>query len=85
VLDHPPYSPDLSPYDFNLFGPLKKALKGHRLGSDEDIKATVLQWFQQQPKEFSVEGIHWLVHQWDASTPMVTIFNSLYFFAQNNP
>jgi hypothetical protein len=28
VLDHPPYSPDLAPSDFHLFGPLKKHLGG---------------------------------------------------------
>ncbi|GFX14258.1 hypothetical protein TNCV_1767521 [Trichonephila clavipes] len=26
VLDHPPYTPDLTPSDFHLFGPLKKHL-----------------------------------------------------------
>ncbi|GBO30237.1 hypothetical protein AVEN_31469-1 [Araneus ventricosus] len=25
VLEHPPYSPDLAPLDFHLFGPLKKS------------------------------------------------------------
>ncbi|GBM73994.1 hypothetical protein AVEN_21147-1 [Araneus ventricosus] len=28
VLEHQPYSPDLSPCDFHVFGSLKKALKG---------------------------------------------------------
>ena len=28
ILHHPPYSPDLSPCDFHMFGPLKRALKG---------------------------------------------------------
>jgi hypothetical protein len=27
---HPPYSPDLAPSDFHLFGPLKDALRGRR-------------------------------------------------------
>ena len=26
VMAHPPYSPDLAPSDYHLFGPLKKAL-----------------------------------------------------------
>ena len=30
VLDHPPYSPDLSPCDFWLFPRLKEMLAGHR-------------------------------------------------------
>jgi histone-lysine N-methyltransferase SETMAR len=29
VLDHPPYSPDLAPSDFYLFGPLKHHLSGN--------------------------------------------------------
>jgi hypothetical protein len=32
-----------------------------------DIKSTVMWWFQQQPREFFVEGIHWLVCQGEAS------------------
>jgi len=28
VLPHPPYSPDLAPSDFHLFGPLKDYLRG---------------------------------------------------------
>jgi hypothetical protein len=35
-------------------------LKGSRFGSDEEIKAMVVQWFQQQHTEFFAEGIHWL-------------------------
>jgi histone-lysine N-methyltransferase SETMAR len=66
VSDHSPYSLDLSPCDFHVFGPLKKVLKGHKFGLEEDIKAVVVQWFQQQPGEFFAEGFHQLVHQWDA-------------------
>jgi histone-lysine N-methyltransferase SETMAR len=65
VLDHAPYSLDLSPCDFHVFSPLKKVLKGHRFRSGEDIKAVVVQWFQQQPREF-LDGIHQLMCQWDA-------------------
>jgi hypothetical protein len=67
-----------------MFSPLKKVLKGCRFGSDKDVKITVVQWFQQ-PREFSAEGIHQLVHQWDTcSPPMETIFNGLYPVTQNN-
>ena len=34
---HPPYSPDLSPCDYAIFGPLKKALRGKRFTSDDDL------------------------------------------------
>ncbi|XP_064486005.1 protein GVQW3-like [Ornithodoros turicata] len=39
VLDHPPYSPDLSPADFWLLPKLKLAMKGTRHDSIEDIQA----------------------------------------------
>ncbi|GFQ91661.1 histone-lysine N-methyltransferase SETMAR [Trichonephila clavata] len=42
VLEHPAYSPDLSPYDF---APLMKSLIGQRFHSEEDKKAAVLNWF----------------------------------------
>jgi histone-lysine N-methyltransferase SETMAR len=35
---HPPYSPDFAPSDYHLFGSLEKALRGHRFGSDEEVK-----------------------------------------------
>jgi hypothetical protein len=57
-----------------VFGLLKQALKGHRFRSDEDVKAIVVQWFQQQPREFFVEGIHWLeVCGMPALAPMGTV------------
>jgi histone-lysine N-methyltransferase SETMAR len=49
VLDHPPYSPDLSPCDYHVFGPLKKTLKGRWFNSDEAVHEAVEQWFIQQP------------------------------------
>jgi hypothetical protein len=38
-----------------VFGPLRKALKGCEVQSDEDV--TAAQWCQQQPGEFSAEEI----------------------------
>ncbi|CAK1594748.1 unnamed protein product [Parnassius mnemosyne] len=36
LLDHPPYSPDLSPNDFYTFPKIKKKLRGHRFSSPEE-------------------------------------------------
>ena len=47
VLDHPPYSPDLSPCDFWLFPRLKEILAGHCCG----IGSAVYQCLQHIPKE----------------------------------
>ena len=45
VLNHPPYSPDLSPCDFFLFPRLNKYTSRSSLGS------TIYQCLQQIPKE----------------------------------
>jgi len=36
VLLHPPYSPDLAPSDYHLFGPMKKMLGGQKFASDTE-------------------------------------------------
>ena len=51
VLDHPPYSPDLSPCDFWLFPRLKEMLAGHRVESRCGIGSAVYQCLQHIPKE----------------------------------
>jgi len=65
VLHHSPYSPDLAPCDFHVFGPLKKALKGRRFTDNDEVRETVEEWFCTQPKTFFTDGIHRLVDQWD--------------------
>lgn len=65
MLRHPPYSPDLSPCDFHIFGPLKKALKGQRFQSDAEVQDAVRDWFDSQPSKFYMDGICKLVTQWD--------------------
>jgi histone-lysine N-methyltransferase SETMAR len=37
VLSHPPYSPDLAPSDYHLFGHLKDAIRGKRFEDDEEV------------------------------------------------
>ena len=51
VLDHPPYSPDLSPCDFWLFPRLKEMLAGHLFESRCGIGSAVYQCLQHIPKE----------------------------------
>ena len=48
-LEHPPYSPDLSPCDFHIFGPLKKAMKGRKFKSDGEVQRMVTEFLKQQP------------------------------------
>ena len=51
VLNHPPYSPDLSPCDFFLFPRLKKLLSGNKYTSRSSLGSAIYQCLQQIPKE----------------------------------
>ena len=51
VLNHPPYSPDLSPCDFFLFPRLKKMLSGNNYTSRSSLGSAIYQCLQQVPKE----------------------------------
>jgi transposase len=60
VLEHPPYSPDLAPSDFHLFGHMKEHLRGQKFADDEVMEA-VQSWLKATPKSSFVEGIHKLL------------------------
>jgi hypothetical protein len=64
VMAYPPYSPDLAPSDYHLFGPLKDALRGRRFTSDQEVREAVHAWLTAQPKTFFSEGIRKLVQRW---------------------
>ena len=51
VLNHPPYSPDLSPCDFFLFPRQKKMLSGNKYTSRSSLGSAIYQCLQQIPKE----------------------------------
>ena len=63
-IPHPPYSPDLAPSDYHLFGPMKEGLRGNRYSNDNEVKTAVLNWLRHQLAEFYNTGIHPLVHRW---------------------
>ena len=51
--DHPAYSPDLAPSDYNfLFRNLKSHLRGVRYPDDEALKEAVKDWLEGQTEEF---------------------------------
>jgi hypothetical protein len=56
-----PYSPDLAPSDFQLFGPLKNCLGGRRFTDDKEVEMEVRKWLRQQPKDFCALGFYTLV------------------------
>ena len=51
VLNHPPYSPDLSPCDFFSFPRLKEMLSGNKYMSRSSLGSAIYQCLQQIPKE----------------------------------
>jgi len=56
-LDHPPYSPDLTPSDYRLFPGLKKQLKGRHFSSDAEVIAAAETWLEGQLSEFFLSGM----------------------------
>jgi hypothetical protein len=41
VLPYPPYSPDLAPSDYHLFGPMKRVLGGKIFRNNDEVIAAV--------------------------------------------
>jgi transposase len=64
VLPHPPYSPDLAPSDYHLFGPLKEYLGRKRFCNNEEVIHDVRKWLHRQPKDFFLSGIRKLPDRW---------------------
>jgi len=52
ILQHPPNSPDLVPYDFHLFPKMKEDLFGHLYDSSEEVERSIRTWMRQQSVEF---------------------------------
>ena len=61
ILQHHPYSPDLFPCDFHIFGDLKKGIRGLRFHSDEELQEWVRLWIHQRPSSIYETGIDRLV------------------------
>ena len=49
ILPHPPYSPDLAPSDYWIFGTMKKPLKGKRFGTLQQLATAVSKWSRETP------------------------------------
>jgi len=56
-LDHPPYSPDLTPSGYHLFNGLKKQLKYRHFSSDAEVIAAAETWLDGQLSEFLFEWL----------------------------
>ena len=65
TLQHPSYSPDLSPCDFHICGDLQKDIRGRWIDSDKEVQEWVRLWIHQQPTSFYKTGIDRLISQRD--------------------
>lgn len=66
-LEHPPYSPDISPCDFDLIPKIKEPLRGRRFATREDIANAVRQQvtrFTHGAANAEADGIQRLPHRW---------------------
>ena len=57
ALEHLPYSPDLSPCEYHIFGPLKETLGGQHFDDDEQVEDFVHKWLQTCLPSFYEAGI----------------------------
>jgi histone-lysine N-methyltransferase SETMAR len=63
ALEHPPYSQDLSPCDYHMFGPFKEALGRQHFDNDK-VENFVRKWLQMHPPSFYDAGIKKLPIRW---------------------
>ena len=64
IVPHRPYSPDLAPSDFHLFGPIKDGLCGQHFPSYVTVIWVVKQWATSAGADFYERGMQALVHRW---------------------
>lgn len=64
ILEHPPYSPDLSLCDYFLFAPRKESLEGRRFGSTEEVQEQVRKCLTTHSQTYYAHGILKLLNRW---------------------
>jgi len=64
VLYHPPYSPDLSPCDFDLFPKMKEPVRGIRFRTVPEILQAVDGSIRTINTTDAAKDILWLLHYW---------------------
>ena len=65
IFDHPPYSPDLAPSDYNLFSKMKAWLATQRFHTNEELKDGVKTWLHNLAAPFYDEGLQKPVQRYD--------------------
>jgi len=65
VLLHAPYSPDLAPSDYHLFGFVKNQMRGQNYQTNEALQTAVRQCLWLAGTEFYRKGIFNLPERWE--------------------
>ena len=62
-LEHPTYSPDLSPRDYYLFRSMEHWLRGKRFTTIEEMRESLTEFFDSKVRDWYRQGIHQLEEQ----------------------
>lgn len=65
VLQHPPYSPDLSPTDFHFFKHLELFLRGKHYENEDSLKNSISEFINSKDQNFFKTGIYALKSRWE--------------------
>ena len=65
ILQHPAYSPDLSPCDFWLFGRMKALLRGRRFTTEEDVNLETKRALRSVAEGGVRDGVFGLLKRWE--------------------
>lgn len=63
-MKHPPYSSDLAPCEYHLFGKLKESLRGTKFQDDDSLVNAAKLWLRRAGPDFYRAGIQALVPRW---------------------
>ncbi|XP_035733116.1 histone-lysine N-methyltransferase SETMAR-like [Vespa mandarinia] len=58
ILQHPPYSPDLSPTDFHLFKHLELFLRAKQYENEDSLKNAISEFIDSKDQDFFKTGIY---------------------------
>lgn len=64
TIDHPPYSPDLSPTDYYFFRNLDNFLQGKLFSSQQDVESAFFEFIDSRKPGFFAKGINQLPAKW---------------------
>ena len=65
ILPHPPYFPDIAPYDYHLFRALQHFLVGNKFENIDILKNSLEKYFKEKQENFYRDGIMALQEKWE--------------------